>query len=131
MENLHKHLDYIEETINRMSSNSVNIKNLHITIIAALIALSIKENNFSIYLLSLFPTIVFWILDSFYLYKETLFRHLYDEIRLKKNEEIDYSMDVSKYKSKKCFCKILFKNVTTIGFYAPFIFVLSILCIIA
>lgn len=130
MDNLHKHLDYIEETINRMASNSFHIKNLNVTIIAALIALSIKESDFRIYLISLLPTVVFWILDSFYLYKEKLFRHLYDKIRVK-HDNIDFSMDISEYESKPLFFKTLFCNITTAGFYLPFLFVLCILCIVA
>lgn len=58
-----KHLEFIQNTITRMASNSFMLKGWRITIIAALIALSIKESDFRLYLAAVIPTIMFWILS--------------------------------------------------------------------
>ena len=50
-------------------------------------------------LLAYFPALVFWVLDAFYLSQERQLRRLYDEVRARKEEEIDFSMDKRVYSS--------------------------------
>ena len=38
------------------------------------------------------PLLVFWILDAYYLWQERLFRAVYDSIRQKSEDEIDFEM---------------------------------------
>ena len=40
---------------------------------------------------------MFWILDSYYLQQERLYRELYDDVRLQTEEKIDFSMKLSDY----------------------------------
>ncbi|MBE0302063.1 hypothetical protein F1631_02240 [Leptospira interrogans serovar Yeoncheon] len=42
-----------------------------------------------------------WILDSLYLRYERKYRVLYNEVSKKKEKHIDFSMDISKFKSSK------------------------------
>ncbi len=60
MEGKLKHLEFIQNTINRMATNSFIIKGWCVTIISALFALSEKENSQSFVLISLVPIIFFW-----------------------------------------------------------------------
>ena len=60
MDNKYKHMDYIQSTITRMGSNSFYLKGWTITIVAAIVALSIKESDWKIYACALFLTIMFW-----------------------------------------------------------------------
>ena len=133
MENTNKiaHLEFIQNTIIRMSSNSFTLKGWCVTIIAALVALSIKESSFWLYLFTIVPTTAFWLLDSYYLLQEKLFRHLYDDVRTKNEDEINFSFDISSYKSKESYAKIVFDNVSTSGFYLPLIGLLLLICVIA
>lgn len=48
MDNKYKHMDYIQSTITRMGSNSFYLKGWTITIVAAIVALSIKESDWKI-----------------------------------------------------------------------------------
>ena len=43
MENKYKHMDYVQSAISRMASNSFHIKGWNVTIIAAIVALSLKK----------------------------------------------------------------------------------------
>ncbi len=133
MENPNKiaHLEFIQNTITRMSSNSFTLKGWCVTIIAALIALSIKESSFWLYLFTIVPTVAFWLLDSYYLLQERLFRHLYNNVRTKSEEKIDFSFDINPYKKEESYWKIVFDNGSTTGFYLPLILLLLLICIIA
>lgn len=126
-----KHLEFIQNTITRMASNSFMLKGWCITIVSALIALSIKESDYRLYLAAFIPTIVFWILDSYYLWLEKVFRDLYNDISKKEESEIDFLFPINNYKHAKDFLKVLFCNVTTTGFYPFIILLLSLICVIA
>lgn len=45
MENKYKHMDYVQSTISKMTSNSFYLKGWNVTIIAAIVALSFKESD--------------------------------------------------------------------------------------
>jgi hypothetical protein len=42
-----------------------------------------------------FPTLVSWLLDSYYLYQERLFRKVYDNVR--KETNVDYSLNTKNF----------------------------------
>ena len=50
--------------------------------------------------MAFFPAFIFWILDAFYLWQERLYRKLYDGVRVKEEESIDFSMDISNLNEK-------------------------------
>lgn len=92
-DNKQKHMDYIQDVITRMNSNSFMIKGWAITITSAIFVLS-QNNTREIFLLfSVLPIMLFWILDGFYLSQERKYRKLYDVVRMKKEKEIDFSMN--------------------------------------
>ncbi len=75
-----KHLEFIQEIINRHNSNSFMLKGWAITITAALYALAgtIKESYIA--LIALAPIFLFWGLDAFYLSNERCFIDLYNSV---------------------------------------------------
>lgn len=97
MDNKQKHLEFTQGVINRMVQNSFLIKGWSITLVSALFALAAKDSNQKFIVIAFFPTIIFWLLDSYYLYQEQVFRDLYDDIRQKKEEDIDFSLDTKKF----------------------------------
>ena len=101
MENKIKHLEFIQGIINRLANNSFLIKGWCVTIVAALTALSASGANQTFILIAYFPIFVFWLLDSYYLWQERLFRGHYDEVRQKNENNIDFSMKLSKEIQKK------------------------------
>lgn len=102
MENKRKHLEFIQNIISRMAGNLFFLRGWTITLIAALLALFAKGNGpkYIIYFLIVL-TFVFWILDGYFLSQERLYRDLYNHVRRLKEEEIDFSMDISEYKKYK------------------------------
>ncbi|MGM0532745.1 MAG: hypothetical protein ACQER7_15460 [Bacteroidota bacterium] len=100
MENKRKHLEFIQNTITRMAHNSFLLKGWSITIVSALFIIATVANP-AIFLIGFLPVIVFWILDGFFLYQERLFRALYDEVREKNEEDIDFSMDTKRFREKR------------------------------
>ncbi len=76
-----KHLEFIQLVINRMANNSFMIKGWSITLISGLFALALNANSPFTAFLPIIPTISFWVLDTYYLRQEKLFRQLYDQSR--------------------------------------------------
>lgn len=123
MENKRKHLEFIQSVISRMASNLFFLRGWTITLIAALLALFTKgvNSNYIIYFLIVI-TLVFWILDGYFLSQERLYRDLYNHVRKLKEEEIDFSMDTSEYKKfkKNTLIYSMFSS-TLLVFYLPLI----------
>lgn len=119
MEDKLKHLEFLQNVITRMSTNSFLIKGWTITLVAALLALASKEPVSKYAFISILIVIAFWILDSFFLSQERQYRALYNIVRLQ--EQSDYSMDASNYNTgdnKWCSC---FCSRTLIMFYGAII----------
>lgn len=100
MEKKLKHLEFIQNVITRMNSNSFLIKGWVITLISALFALAAKDSNIHYVLISYIVIPVFWILDGFYISQERQYRDLYSEVSAKTEEQIDFNMNASKYCKK-------------------------------
>jgi len=115
------HLNMIQEIITRMGNNSFALKQWSVGIMVAIYAFA-GESSHKAVIVTIIPLIVFWLLDAYYLMLERKFRCLYDEVRKKKEDEIDFDMsfkfirinmnDIKKY----CFLKILFSK-TIWSFY--------------
>lgn len=80
MEYKQKHLEFIQNVISRLNSNSFQIKSWAITIVAAVLALyaSTQKNDFI--LVGILPTIIFWLMDAYCLKQERKFRGLYNDV---------------------------------------------------
>lgn len=97
-----QYLQMIQDTINRMSSNSSNCKNWALTIVAALLALCVSVNELHGYLyVSTIPVFMFWGLDFYYLLQENKFRKHEEEFikrySMKDNtwKDLLYSFNIS------------------------------------
>ena len=97
MENKLKHLEFLQDIINRFSNNSFLLKGWTVVVISALFILASKDSNTNIAYLSFLPAIAFWILDGYYLRQERLYRKLFDRVRLLDIIEITFSMDISEF----------------------------------
>jgi len=75
-----KHLEFIQNVITRMNTNSFQIKSWAVTITSALLAIFSSTKNHYFILVALFPIVVFWFLDTYYLSQERKFRGLYKDV---------------------------------------------------
>lgn len=94
MEEKLKHLELIQNIITRMANNSFLLKGWSITIIVALIGINKDGLDGKVIFIGFLVTLLFWILDAYYLAQEKIFRVLYDEVRMKSNDKIDFSMKI-------------------------------------
>lgn len=121
-ENKIKHLEFIQLTITRMNVNSFMVKGWLVTLVAAIFVLSNKDSNPTFLWIAPFVSILFWILDGYFISTERKYRSLYDEIRIKNETEIDYSMDVKKYEDgRNSFLMSMF-SMTLLLFYPIVVF---------
>lgn len=75
-----KHLEFIQNVITRMNTNSFQIKGWNITIVSAILAIFASTQNICFLLSAIFPSIIFWFLDTYYLLQERKFRGLYNDV---------------------------------------------------
>lgn len=110
-----QHLEFIQNIINRMNTNSFQIKEWMITIVSALLALYASSSNIIYIFVAIAPTLVFWFLDSYYLQQERKFRGLYDDVVNPEKSIPSFSMDISKYVGGRYkFCESLFSKTTAL-----------------
>ncbi|MHA1877823.1 MAG: hypothetical protein ACTSUC_15385 [Promethearchaeota archaeon] len=84
-----------------MAGHSFLLKGWAVTLIAALFVLSSKGTNIKYIFIAYIPVIIFWILDGYFTSQERLFRDLYESVRKKDENIIDFSMDTSEYRKNK------------------------------
>ena len=75
-----KHLEFIQNVITRMNTNSFQIKGWCIVIVSAFIAIYASTKDTYFFIAAVFPTIIFWFLDAYYLNQERKFRGLYNDV---------------------------------------------------
>ena len=77
-----KHLEFVQNIINRLATASFSIKTATVAIVTAITGFygnndSAGTKHLCLYL---FPSVIFWILYSYYLEKERKFRDIYKNI---------------------------------------------------
>lgn len=132
MNNKIKHLEMIESVIQRMADNSFKLKEWTVAMVGIIGALSAQGTDKRFFLLVSIPMLAFWFLDSLYLQLDRKYRELYNYVREKKEDDIDFSMDISKLSSENNtlrYIECLFSK-TEAGFYIPIGIVIIILAVI-
>lgn len=118
-EDKRKHLEFIQNVITRMNTNSFYIKGWMVTLVSALFALAAKDADSRYVLVTYVAIPVFWLLDAFYLSQERQYRALYDASR--QSEATDYSMNAAPYRTgKNTFLGTIFSR-TLLMLYGPMI----------
>lgn len=96
-ENKRNHLEMLQGIIERMGHNSFSLKGWAVGIMIDIYSFA-GENAHKAVIITLIPLIVLWILDSYYLMLERKFRALYDNVRLKREEDIGFDMNYNNIK---------------------------------
>lgn len=95
-----KHLELIQSVINRMASNSFQLKGWSVVLVSALFALAGAGAKVYFVYLAYLPAVAFWVLDGYFLWQERMYRKLYDAVRQETDPDSDFSMNAYKYKDK-------------------------------
>ena len=101
MEEKIRHLELIQGVINRFSTNSFLIKGWSVLLVSALFALSGRDSDTSFVFISFLPGIAFWGLDGYFLSVERLYRKLYEQVRQKEADQVNFSMSINGLNEKK------------------------------
>ena len=112
-----KHLEFIQNIITRMANNSFLLKGWCITVVGAIIGLNKDGVDWKVTMLAIFLTLMFWILNGYFLSKERYFRKRYDEIREKKPEEIDFKMQLDGNKTSYMNWFVSTTSITLLIYY--------------
>ena len=99
MDNKIKHLEFIQGVINRLASDSFRMKGWCVVLVAALFILLAREGRTEFMVVAPMLVLVLWGLDGYFLWQERLYRALYDHVRSLKEDQIDFSMNVSPFRT--------------------------------
>jgi len=98
--------------------------------VAALLALTAKDGNPHFAWVALLPSVIFWLLDAYYLRQERLFRALYDSVRVRPENEIDFSLDTSGFVSSvQTFGRTAF-SISEVPFYGALVATVAVVIFI-
>ena len=126
-----KHLEFILGVVNRLASASFQMKGWSVVLVSALLVLGARASSLQAGVVSLFPVLVFWGLDGYFLSRERLYRKLYDHVRVRDREEdIDFSMEVRGLKSKGRFWRRDWCSAVRSPTLAPFYGMLALLSVL-
>ncbi len=127
----------IQKVINRMAQNSFLIKAWTVTLIAAIFVLTFSIVNILIFGVLLAITIIFWVLDSYYLKLERVYRRLYqtkveeyNDNQKKKSMKL-FDMDYEPFKKLEQRILRIMVSKTEILFYLPMIGTLTCFLLIS
>ena len=125
-----KHLEFIQNIITRMNTNSFQLKELTITIVSALLAVYASSKKIGLIFIGILPIIIFWFLDAYYLQQERKFKGLYNDAagitkthKVKNFQMINEDMYLG---GKYNYVNVL-KSKTIMGFYLPILILTLVL----
>lgn len=135
-EKLIKYLEFIESNIAKMNTCSFRMKEWAIAILTAILTLYVSSINHEtgsgnkvLIIVAIVPTIILWILDSYYLKEDRRFRALYNDVLDGKIAKM-FAMSRKEYKGfKYSTFKMMFTKtewpiylLTIIGLFVGYIF---------
>ena len=120
-ENKRVHLAMIQGVINRMGGNLFFLKGWAVTLIIGLFAASISlsfNGNWYLQPILIGVLLFFWGFDAYFLSFERCYRDLYDTVRNKNEDDVDFSMNIVEFKkyAKNTWVGALFSK-TLLAFY--------------
>jgi hypothetical protein len=76
-----KHMEMIQAVVARLAGNSFLIKGWALTLTGAFLGFGVNKNSSGLAGAAFLPIVVFWLLDTYYLRTERLFRELFTCVR--------------------------------------------------
>ncbi|WP_078630395.1 hypothetical protein [Streptomyces roseochromogenus] len=112
-----KHLEFIQAVVTRLGNGSFLIKGWTMTAVGIFFGILASHLSWKIAATGLIPIAGFWLLDSYYLRQERLFRRLYEDVRNPAVEVSLFSMNVQPYHSAVPWKGVVMSR-TMLNFYA-------------
>jgi hypothetical protein len=118
-----KHLEFIQAVVTRLGNNSFLVKGWGMTLAGAFIAFSVNKLSWKIALAGLIPVTGFWLLDSYFLRQERLFRKLYNDVRKRDTTVEVFDMNHTIHKEVTSWASTALSH-TMLLFYGPLVVIL-------
>lgn len=118
-----KHLEMIQAIVTRLGNGSFLIKGWTMTLAGAFLGFAVNRASWKVAAVAVVPLFGFWILDSYYLRQERLFRALYEEVRIPGTPVELFSMNTSPYRGSIKWKRVVVSH-TMINFYGLLIAVM-------
>ncbi len=123
-----KYLEFIQNIITRMNTNSFIIKGWAVTLVSALFALAAKDINIKFVFISYLALPLFWLIDGFFLSQERQYRSLYEKVRVLDNKAVDFNMKTKEFNlGKNMWCSSIF-STTLLIFYGLLMVIICLVC---
>jgi hypothetical protein len=116
----------LQGVISRLSQNSFQLKAWAVMLAVALQVFLKGEVAPAYLFVPALPVLAFWLLDSWYLRRERVFRCLFDQVRQRTGAS-DFSMDTHPFARTALSLLRTAVALTITGFYGPFLFAVVVL----
>jgi hypothetical protein len=123
-----KHLELIQAVVTRLANGSFLIKGWTMTVAGVFFGIAANTLSWKVATTGLIPIAGFWLLDSYYLRQERLFRKLYDDVRKSNGNVEAFSMNISTYHPQVPWGKVI-RSHTMVNFYGTLLLIASIFAI--
>jgi hypothetical protein len=111
-----KHLELIQAVVTRLANGSFLIKGWTMTVAGIVFGLAANNWSWKVAATGMIPITGFWLLDSYYLRQERLFRKLYDGVRRSDPSIEPFSMNIAPYHQQVPWGKVI-RSHTMVNFY--------------
>lgn len=91
-----RYLEAIQRVVDRLSNISFILKGWAVSLVAGLMALAASGSNQGFVLIAYIPTVLFWLLDSYFLMMERQYRVLFE-----KNKDLSQELEFFTLKRDK------------------------------
>lgn len=120
------HLGITQSVIQRMASNSASCKAWCIALVSAILVIIADKGKPDYALIALIPTILFLVLDAYYLALEKAFRDSYNEFIEKLHSKSIHSSDLYVFSPKCSLFKAFIKSLRSFSIW-PFYLTLIVM----
>lgn len=122
-----QHLEFIHNTINRLSDKSIQLKALTITLTAGLLAVYASTPKIFLIYITIPQVLFFWLLDGYYLQQERKFRGIYNDVSgvTSTRTVLFYEMPTQHYKDGKYSFLACFFSISKLLFFGSMIVILG------
>jgi hypothetical protein len=124
------HLNITQSVIQRMATNSSSCKAWCITVVSAILVIVTDKGNSQFAFIAIIPTVLFFVLDTYYLSLEKMFRNSYNDFIKKLHDNKIDSSDLFAVVPKGSIVKTFFKSILSFSIW-PFYFTLLIMILLA
>lgn len=126
MESKLKHLEFIQNVITRMNTNSFLVKGWTTILVSALFALSARDAIQRYVYITWLVIPMFWFLDGFFLGQERQYRKLYAHVAQLSPQEITFDMNAKPYSTRQTSWLVAIFSRTLLLYYLT-LFVITLI----